>query len=761
MVHLPKRTLKSPIFFLLFSFTAAPAIYGSGGLFISKYGSAEAAPFIIGILALGVLLGLLAYNLFLAVTTREPMFVYFSAIMLLLSILQTFSTYDRFFFYLTYNRVTLITHTLFITLLLFFQDFFQIPRQNRSLSSWNRGSVLVILVYTLLFLLLKGLTPGAGGFHGGLDFVRELFVFYTNALFIANIVIAMRWMKTEAVLILVAFIPPALLTSLNAMNIFPFMDRYQGFTTMMTQYNQPIGLSLQAILLSLAVGNRYNRIKAERLKSADERDRLKILDKEKTECYMNLSHELRTPLTIILGLTEQLKGGKFGDSIHKNRKTLEMLERNGKRLLKQINAMLKIENPETATSPLFLRVDSQIRAYVEEFQPIAKERGLTLAYQTNEHLKSAALSVRPEDFDSLVLNLLSNAVKYTPRGGRISLEIEATPSGDFKIAVKDTGPGVPGELKDKIFERFKSFGDTVSGGAGLGLPVVRKIMRSYGGEVCLSEAKSGGSVFSLVFPADRFVNQYLGETPLPSREDLGIYTAEFGIETLETDTHNDTGPVLLIVEDDPDMVQYLCSILSQNYRLLTAPGGREALKILACNSVDMIISDVMMKGLDGHEFYREFRGAFPDSTVPFLFLTARDSLEEKIRSLEDGAVHYITKPFNPGELLALTESTLTRERQLISKNISSIRREIDDLLNNLEGAPRRADLSRVVPEKVVRDYGLSGREGEVLELILKGLPDKEIAAALRLSPSTVANHNRKIYQKLGVKSRVEAVARFT
>lgn len=222
-------------------------------LLVPRYISASSSAFAIGLLALGLLLGLLAYNLFLAFSTREKMFVYFSVIVGLLVILQTFSAYERFIFYLTYNRVTLITHLLFITFLLFFEDFFLLRSHRPRLSKFNRFSIYLIAGYTLLFLGVKFIFPDAAGFNRILDFVRELFVFYTNVVFIFTIATARGWMRTEALLLLIAFIPPALLTSINAMNIFPFMARYEGFVGFLMQYNQPIGLSLQAILFSLAI----------------------------------------------------------------------------------------------------------------------------------------------------------------------------------------------------------------------------------------------------------------------------------------------------------------------------------------------------------------------------------------------------------------------------------------------------------------------------------------------------------------------------
>ena len=149
-------------------------------LIIPKYTSSGDVAFVIGLLALGVLLGLFAYTLFLAISTKETKFVYFSIIVFLLTILQTFAAYDRFLFQLTYNRVTIITHLLFITFLLFFEDFFSLARHRPRLSGFNRISLYVIAGYTIVFVVLKFMFPEAANLHSVLDFIRELFVFYTN-----------------------------------------------------------------------------------------------------------------------------------------------------------------------------------------------------------------------------------------------------------------------------------------------------------------------------------------------------------------------------------------------------------------------------------------------------------------------------------------------------------------------------------------------------------------------------------------------------
>lgn len=778
----------------------------SSELIISKYNSAESTPFVIGILASGVLLGLLFYNIFLAISTKEQMFLYFTVMMILLSILQIFSTYERFLFQLTYNRVTILTHALFITFLLFFEDFFQIPRHHRRLSSWNKISILIIAAYTLVFLLLKFLLPQAQGLHRVIDFVRELFVFYTNFLFLANCIIAMAWMKKETLIILIAFIPPAIMTSLNAMQIFPFMQHFEQFMMIMMQYNQPIGLSLQAILLSLALGNRYNRINAERLQRERERDQLQDLDRKKTEFFMNISHELRTPLTVMLGLTRQLKEGRYGNSIEKNRNTLAAVERNGLRLLKQVNSLLRAGNTEAAAGSHLISVNQQLQVYVEEFQYAAQQRDIKLQYSAEKDAVPAVLSVNPDDLDSAVLNLLSNAVKYSKKGGSISLSLHLEKSHmregkSLIISVSDTGPGVPEEKENGIFQRYKRYGGPRSLGTGLGLPVTKEIMLSYGGDAVLEENSTEGSRFSLIFPPETVHTEPLPHEELlkPECVDISIYTAEFPefpefpeLPSTSEESPNpppaQDAPVLLIVEDNKDLCRYITSTLEPDYRIVTADNGREALKILEKTDIDLIISDVMMPEMDGHAFYHEYNRLYPDAVTPFMFLTARDSLEEKIKSLKDGAVQYITKPFSPEEIQACVENILNRDRKVTRTKVSDIRRKIDQVLDEADresngcepaggraagngvgaaeghragnGVGKRAAL-RFDAHILKKQYQLTDRETEILNLLMQGASDKNIASELGISPSTVANHNRKLYKKLQVSGRFETMSKFS
>ena len=746
-----------------------PTPIQAAGLITPKYASTGSLPFIIGLLALGVLLGLLAYTIFLAISTKERMFVYFSVIMVLLTVLQTFAAFDRFIFHLTYNRVTLITHLLFITFLVFFEDFFSLKAHAPRLSRFNRVSIFVIAGYTVFFLTMKLLLPVGSVLHSPLNFIRELFVFYTNIIFIYTIVRAIAWIRTEAILILIAFIPPAILTSINAMNIFPFMQGYSHIVVFLMQYNQPIGLSLQAILFSLAMGNRYNRIKLERERSFQESERLKRLDAEKTEFFMNMSHELRTPLTIILGMTQQLRQGKFGDSIHHNDRILETIERNSMRLLKQVSHMLRLGKPRSHLHEKPLPVASFLHMIVGEFVPIAEQRSIRLTDGIEQPAERATIAIASDDLEALVMNLLSNALKFTPPGGTVSVHTALEGNGDLLIAVSDTGVGIDPNEQQMVFDRYHSIGggtDQVQ--TGLGLSLVKTIIEGYEGLVTVESTKGKGSVFSLIFPASMVGFDADGNLSMQATESRTgkLYTTDFshsGDILAQSDQigHQLDRQTILIVEDNADMRSYIASVVSEQYHAVVACSGEEGLQMLDRTPVDLIISDIMMPGMDGHAFLTALKQRTADNPVPLVFLTARDSLEEKIESLREGVVSYITKPFSTEMLLATIANTLAHDRELVGSKVERLRRGLDILLDEIEH-PHVTDASEGYWGSLLRfskDFAFSARETQVLSLMLQGKSDKEIAIALDLSVKTVANHNRRIYQKARVNSRYELTSK--
>lgn len=748
------RYLKMPWFVFMLMI---PANLEASALVVPKY-SSIGLPLIIGLLALGVLLGLLAYTIFLAFSTKEPMFIYFSVIMVLLAVLQTFAAFDRFLFSLTYNRVTIITHLLFITFLLFFETFFTLSVHAPLLSRINRISILVIAAYTVFFLLAKALMPNAREFHALLDFIRELFVFSTNIIFLYTIIRAIKWMPTEATLLLVAFIPPAVLTSVNALNIFTFMHRYETMVTFLMTYNQPIGLSLQAILFSLAMGNRYNQMKLERQEAARESEQLRLLDQRKTEFFMDMNHELRTPLTIILGMTDQLRQGKFGDSIRANDRVFQTIERNGLRLLRQVNHLLRIGKPSETVGTDLLPVSALLSRMIDEFSPIAAQLSIALKIEADT---SSILEMAGEDFEAVVMNLLANALKFTKAGGSIHVTSRIIDDGSLCISVEDTGIGIEKADQELIFQRYHGIRMGNQMQTGLGLPLVKSILEGYGGSVALDSTPGIGSTFTLTFPhtmVQRTTNLPQSEHPLQNSK---LYTTQFAAPGNEELPCSDTSskPTILVVEDNLDMCSFICAAIKDEYRGIVAHSGTEGLALLDTESVQLIISDIMMPHMDGHAFLSSIKKR--GRLIPFIFLTARDSLEEKIKSLEEGALHYLTKPFSAHVLLATIKTTLEHDRVLTETHVEQMQHGFDLLVHELEQPAKSVDtvLYSSKLEQLAKECSLSAREREIVFLLGEGKSDKEIAERLNLSVKTIANHNQKIYQKIGVNSRFELFAK--
>jgi signal transduction histidine kinase/DNA-binding NarL/FixJ family response regulator len=613
------------------------------------------------------------------------------------------------------------------------------------------------------------------------------------------------WMRTEALILLVAFLPPALLTSINAMNIFRFMDRHESFVGFLMQYNQPIGLSLQAILFSLAIGNRYNRIKAERQRSKEESARLARLNDERKEFYATMSHELRTPLTIILGTNEQLRKGRYGDSIRKNAVHFSAIERNCLRLLRQVGAMLRLGTPASSIQADSLPVVATVGLILNDFYPVAAERRIALSWDPGTLPTDLCLRIAGEDLEALLMNLVSNALKYCPAGAQVRVEAALSAPGvtaagagvSLELSVADTGPGIPSAQQELIFERYR----TASGAGGpfttgLGLTLVRTIMKNYGGSVALRSREGEGSCFTLQFPAS-LVGRLSAGTPAPQGAGTGgrgmdtdaekespssrLYTAELLAPGDRHPAHHLSGgsaagagaasaerkPRVLVVEDNDDMRAFIASVLDGRFDVLTASSGEEALATLEAGGADVIVSDVMMKGMDGHEFLSRLRARLQarhgEAPIPLIFLTARHSREEKIESLREGAIRYITKPFVPDELVAVIETILHHDRELAHSQVERIRKDMEHVLDRIDSQaqqpPRHPGPGEEALDAFFRNRDLSLRERDVVRCIISGMSDKEIASSLGISPRTVANHNRTIFRKTGVATKLELISK--
>ena len=436
------------------------------------------------------------------------------------------------------------------------------------------------------------------------------------------------------------------------------------------------------------------------------------LDRAKTAFFSNVSHELRTPLTLMLGPIADLlaePGGMEPDA----RGLLTMAERNGRRLQRLVNTLLDFSRVEAGRvqvhrEPLDLAALTADLAGM--FRPATERAGLRLVIDCPA-LSAPAYADR-ELWEKIVLNLLSNALKFTFNGElRVSLrEVQ----GSALLCVSDTGTGIPEASQARVFERFYrvegAHGRTHEG-SGIGLALVRELARLHGGEATVESQLGVGSRFCVRVPLGRA--QLADERVGPARHtgaaehDVEVYLGEAqswlrdtgwsGLDVLSEAPQRAAAPLpdggadatdratVLVVDDNADMRGYLARLLGRTYRVVAAANGAAALEAVRAEPPDLVVSDVMMPGLDGFALLRALRDEPATASLPVILLSARVDEEARIEGLSGGADDYLTKPFNARELLARVAGTLAlaRARQDTAHRERALRAETENVLESI------------------------------------------------------------------------------
>ncbi len=399
--------------------------------------------------------------------------------------------------------------------------------------------------------------------------------------------------------------------------------------------------------------------------------------------FANITHEFRTPLTLCIGPVEELLRGSCGRLKTAVTDRLMLILRNSRRLLKLINQLLDFNMLESgAQNPVYEKRDINrfISSIIDSFSLIAQKKGITLLFDMCKDIDSVA--VDPGNLEKVLFNLIGNAFKFTPEKGCITVGVRmrtdlattdlfppATHGNVLEIFITDTGIGIEKEHIETIFERFNR-GDMSSGqgsgGAGIGLAYAKELVEAMGGNIKVESHYKKGSTFTISLPIKAFSAE-----PSSIRKNLCL-ESELELSDVIEDEKSEaefikgSKPLVLIVDDNPDVRQYIAGILECDYNYITAYNGKRALEKLKKHRPDIILCDVMMPEMDGYALLRKLRSTAGLETIPFVFLTARAEIEMKIEGLEGGADDYLVKPFNDLELLARIRSLL-RIRDLLSK----------------------------------------------------------------------------------------------
>ena len=419
------------------------------------------------------------------------------------------------------------------------------------------------------------------------------------------------------------------------------------------------------IILSIAIFiyilKRYQRRTQKKIlkeKEIYEQEQKIKLDLMKFQFFTNISHEFRTPLTLILTPLETLIKQQ-SDMVLK--KKLDSIYQNAHLLLSLVNQLLDFRKLEIKGEKVLFKTGNIIQFIKDiylQFKELSTTKNIDFTLETS--VDYLLINYDHDMMYKIINNLLSNAFKFTPQNGHIQLTVNKADRNDkeyIMIEVSDTGCGIDEKDLPHIFERFYQIkDDNAPAGSGIGLHLVKEYARLHNGDITVSSQINIGSTFTVYIPVD-----------LPKTNDKNHQEEEEKNGTGEGDIIPDTKEKddrkkLLVVEDNDEFRNYLTEQLSECYRVIDAPNGEEAEKLILSEYPDLIISDLMMPKMDGIELCQRVKSNIQTSHTPFILLTARTSDESKMEGYEAGADSYISKPFS-FELLCIRIKKLIEQQE--------------------------------------------------------------------------------------------------
>lgn len=422
------------------------------------------------------------------------------------------------------------------------------------------------------------------------------------------------------------------------------------------------------LIIALLYANfRYFR---RRLKNKEQRN-IERMNKEKEKeiydskinFFTNIAHEIRTPVSLIKAPLECIIGSNDGSDETKD--NLQVIARNTDRLLELINQLLdfrKIEAQNYPINPTQVAINNLLSDIAFRFKPAASRRGLRISSILPEDNLVAVAD--KEALTKIISNLLTNALKHAQNEITLTLcpdaDTESTPA--LLITIADDGHGIPDELKERIFDPFFQIDDTretaaEKTGTGIGLALAKQLAERHEGSIRVQDTPGGGAAFVLRIP---------GHTKMAENTSENTPTS---IATPEPDAKPSAAAkaVVLLVEDNDELRQFLARHLAADYRTFSAANGQEALDVLDTHAVDLVVSDIVMPGIDGLELAAAIKQNEWFAHIPVVLLSAKTNTQTKVEGLQYGADAYIEKPFSMPVLKAQISSLIENRRKIIDK----------------------------------------------------------------------------------------------
>ena len=435
--------------------------------------------------------------------------------------------------------------------------------------------------------------------------------------------------------------------------------------------------------------------------------------------FANISHEFRTPLTMISAPITQLSRNTLLSD--RDKSLINTIRWNTNRMLRLVNQLMdfnKLENDALKLQVKPYDVIDLLRQTIGASQISIAEKGITLRMSGFEDSFHAVID--PDKLDKVVSNLMSNALKYTPKDGTISCKFDVV-GGQMVITVANSGPAIPEDKLEQIFERYYQVENHRNYGTGIGLYFARRLMQLHHGAIKAENLEGGGVMFTVTLSASDIytAEEHAAEGSI---EQLRAYpiqdnATEVQAEVITDDDHQQT---VMVVDDDPSIVNYLKQLLSPHYNIRYAYDAEAALETIREEAPDIVLSDVAMPKKDGFQLCQDIKTDRDICHIPVILITAKTTMDEQITGLRIGADAYITKPFDPDYLLAMIRSQLSnreRIRGIISNATST--EEIEQAEENILTPQDKVFMNELyaLMEKNLNDSDLNiNRMTEVLHI---------------------------------------------
>jgi len=494
-------------------------------------------------------------------------------------------------------------------------------------------------------------------------------------------------------------------------------------------------------LLAFVVAYRVRRFESSRISLREKMDlasaetaKLRELDLVRSRYFSNISHEIRTPLTLILSAVEKISESSENKE---TKHSLSVIDINARRLMELMNQLLDLSKLESGAFQIKVTQGNIIRLIdllILSFNPLAEQKKIRIRSRKKTALSESQscdhLYFDMDVMEKILANLLFNAIKFTPTGGWVDIcagiHQSRKRSNFLEIVIKDSGIGIPPEKLPFIYERFYQVDNSPGRkfeGAGIGLAYVRELVGVHKGRIVVMSKEHKGTTVRLRLPVDQqaytsaellsaFYTQRKSEAHPTVHETHPCLT-----EFIEKNTHSQGRHIILIVEDHPEMMRYLRETLKADYITMGASNAVDGLELAQEKIPDLIITDIMMPGMDGYAFCEEIKSNEKTSHIPVIFLTAKTNQTDIIHGLETGADDYLIKPFNtielkirvknmiqsrltlrkkftPNTLVKAEEISVTsRDRMFIEKILQLIEENIDNEKFTVELFARSAGMS--------------------------------------------------------------------